>query len=121
MSPIAPSELALAGLIAWLAGWVLIFRNGRRARLRHLALLGAGVVLGIAALGIELRYRRPLAVAVAPQPLRVSPHERAEEVGPTEAGTALRPVRRAGNWVLAEAAAGRLGWLPADALVFVSE
>ncbi len=121
VSPVAPAELALAGLAAWLVGWVLIFRNGRRLRLRFAALLAGAVVLGIAALGIELRYRQPLAVAVAAQPLRVSPHERAEEVGPTETGTAVRPVRREGRWVLAEAAPGRLGWLPADALVIVSE
>jgi tetratricopeptide (TPR) repeat protein len=121
VAPVTPPELALLGLVAWLAGWGLIFRNGRRSRLRHLALLHAGIVLGIAAFGIEYRYRRPLAVAVLAEPLRVSPHERADEVGPIETGTALQPVRRDGNWVLAEAAPGRLGWLPADALVVVSE
>ncbi len=121
VSPVTPPELALAGLVAWLAGWVLVFRNRRRARLRHLALIHAGILLGIAAFGIEYRYRHPLAVAVLAEPLRMSPHERADEVGPVETGTALRPVRRDGNWVLAEAAPGRLGWLPADALVYVSE
>lgn len=121
VSPVTPPELALAGLVAWLAGWVLVFRNGRKPRLRYLALIHGGILLGIAAFGIEFRYRHPLAVAVLAEPLRVSPHERADEVGPVETGTALRPVRRDGNWVLAEASPGRLGWLPADALVHVSE
>jgi hypothetical protein len=121
VSPVTPAELALAGLVMWLGGWVLVFRNRRRARLRHLVLLHAAIVLGIAALGIEYRYRQPLAVAIVAEPLRVSPHERADEVGPLETGTALRPVRREGRWVLAEASPGRLGWLPADALVHVSE
>ncbi|HEU4829289.1 MAG TPA: BatD family protein [Gemmatimonadales bacterium] len=121
VSPVSPAELALAGLAAWLAGWGLIYRNRRRPRLRYLALLATGLALGLAALGVELQYRRPLAVAVRPVPLRISPHERADEIGPTENGTALRPVRRDGAWVLAEASPGRLGWLPADALVFVSE
>ena len=58
---------------------------------------------------------------VLPEPLRISPHERADEVGPAEAGAALRPVRREGAWVLAESSPGRLGWLPASALMFVSE
>jgi hypothetical protein len=121
ISPVTPVELALAGLVAWLAGWILIFRNRRRARLRHLALLAAGLVLGTVALGVGMHYRRPLAVAVLPEPLRLSPHERADEVGPVEAGTALKPVRREGAWVLAEASPGRLGWLPANALMVVSE
>ncbi|HEX6088585.1 MAG TPA: BatD family protein [Gemmatimonadales bacterium] len=121
VSPVTPAELAVAGLVAWLAGWVLVFRNRRRFRLRYLALLAAGVALGAAALGVELHYRRPLAVAVLPEPLRISPHERADEVGPAEAGAALRPVRREGAWVLAESSPGRLGWLPASALMFVSE
>jgi len=121
VSPVTPAELAVAGLAAWLAGWGLVFRNQRRFRLRYLALLAAGVALGMAALGVELHYRRPLAVAVLPEPLRISPHERADEVGPAEPGAALRPIRREGPWVLAESSPGRLGWLPASALMFVSE
>jgi hypothetical protein len=84
-------------------------------------LLALGASLGLGALGIAMHYRRPLAVAVLPEPLRVSPHERADEIGPAEPGIALRPVRRQGSWVLAEASTGRMGWLPANALMYVSE
>jgi hypothetical protein len=121
VSPVSPAELALAGLVAWAAGWALTFRNRRRVRLRYLVLLALGASLGLGALGIAMHYRRPLAVAVLPEPLRVSPHERADEIGPAEPGIALRPVRRQGSWVLAEASTGRMGWLPANALMYVSE
>jgi hypothetical protein len=120
VSPVTPAELALAALALWIGGWVLVFRNRRRVNLRHLALLAAGALLGAAAGAVALHYEQPLAVAVLPEPLRLSPHERADEVAPASLGAGVRPVRRESGWVLAEGAGGRAGWIPEDALVFVS-
>jgi len=121
VSPVTPEELALLGLAIWLVAWFLILRHNRRFRLRYLGMLGGAMLVGLAALGVTLHYRRPLAVAVAAEPLRVSPHERADAVAPAETGAALRPLRVQGRWVLAEGSNGRRGWLPRSAIVTVTE
>lgn len=121
IAPVSPAELALAGLVAWLGAWLLVFRNARRIRTRHFALMGLGLLLGAGALAVEVHYDAPVAIAVGAEPLRISPHERADEVGPTEPGTAFRVLRSEGGWTLVEATGERRGWLRDDALIAIRE
>ena len=107
MSPVTPSELALAALI-WLAGRVDRTgpaappgrRAGRRFVRRRTVLGAAG--LGAASGGIGNRSRS------SPTPPRSSLAPRARaRVAPLPAGAAVRPVRADGGW--------RLVTAPADA------
>jgi hypothetical protein len=121
VAPVTPSELGLAALICWLAGWtVLILQHGRIGA-RVVASLAASLVLGLAALGLHQWYREPLAILTDAVPLRLSPHGRAPEIAPLVAGAAVRPLRADGGWRLVEGPDGRAGWVPAEALASVRE
>lgn len=121
VAPVTPDELALAALMLWMAGWGTLIAWRPRVRSRSALLIGGGVLLGAGALALRLHYARPLAIVVSSGPLRLSPHGRAPEVAPAEAGAAVSVTRTSPGWALVEGALGRTGWLPADALVQVSE
>jgi hypothetical protein len=92
-------------------------RLGRRARGEGLG----GLLLGAGAAAIAAYQARPLAIVVAGARMRISPHGRAPEVTAVETGTAVRPSRRDGGWVLVQGPGARAGWLPVAALATVSE
>ena len=119
--PVTPEELFLAALALWIAGWAIMLASRPRVRTRAAALLAAGLVLGAAAAAIAGYQARPLAIVVAGGRMRLSPHGRAPDVTAVEAGTAVRPSRRDGGWVLVQGPGGRAGWLPVAALATVSE
>lgn len=120
LAPATPAELALAALIFWLAGWLLLARY-RRLGTRVALLLAGGLAIGAAAGALQLRYARPLALVLDPVPLRVSPHERAPEVTPLEAGASVRPRRVVGAWWFVDAGGGRSGWVPVRTVGVVSD
>lgn len=119
--PVTAEELCLGALALWLAGWAIMLASRPRVRTRAAALIAGSLVLGAASAAIAAYQARPLAIVVARDRLRVSPHGRAPEVAPVEPGSAVRPTRHDGSWVLVQATGGRGGWLPDDALVVVSE
>lgn len=121
VSPVTPSELALAALICWLTGWTVLTMQRGRIGARVVGSFAAALVLGGAALALHRWYQEPLAILTDATPLRLSPHGRAPEIAPLAAGAAVRPVRADGGWRLVTASDGRTGWVPADALAPVRE
>lgn len=119
--PVAPAELGMLALLLWIGGWLSFFRRGRRFTTRSGLLLAAGLALGAGAAGLAWHEARPLAILVAPEPLRLSPHGRAPEVASLAPGAAVVPDRRAGDWWLVQASGGRTGWLPASALATIGD
>lgn len=117
LPPVTWEELALLGTLLWCAGWiVLAVHRSRRQRELGGALVAVALLLGAGALALRSWERRPLALTLAKQPLRLSPHERAPVVGSLETGAALRVVRRSSGWLLVSAPGERLGWVEADAI-----
>jgi hypothetical protein len=119
--PVTPDELLLGAIALWLAGWATLLASRPRVRTRSAALIAASLLLGAGAGAIALHHARPLAVVVTGDRMRVSPHGRAPDVVPVEPGTAVRPTKRSGGWLLVQGPGGRAGWLPQHALVTVSE
>lgn len=115
VAPVTVSELALAALLAWVMGWGFAIHY-RRVRLRSAVLLSAALGLGAAAVALQVRYDRALALAIESVALRVSPHERAPEVAVLEPGQAVHPRREAHGWWLVDAGGRRSGWLPGTTL-----
>ena len=121
VAPVTPAELGLAGVLCWLAGWTMLVLGRGRVGARVVASFAIAVVLGGASLALWRWYREPLAIVTSASALRLSPHGRAPELAPLASGTAVRPVRTDGAWRLVEAADGRTGWVPAEALARVPE
>jgi hypothetical protein len=119
-APVTPDELLLAGLIGWLAGWAGLAMV-RRGRLRRAA--WAAVALGAACLvgsfGLRRWYDRPLVLARASGPARVSPTVLAREVARVERGAALERRQTARGWTLIATRQATVGWVESDALVSV--
>jgi hypothetical protein len=120
VSPLTPQELALLALLAWGAGWVLVFMNRRRFRARSVLLLCGGVVLGVVAAVVVSRYGRPVGIVTRDEPVRLSPHGRAPEVVTLPATSSVMLRREEDGWWLVDHA-GRAGWLPASAIERVDE
>lgn len=115
VSPVAPAELWLLGLIAWGIGWIGAAVS-RRIRGRWLVLIGGGVVLYAGATALSHWYRRPVAVLAANQVLRLSPHELAPPAGEVaRLGTVILGERR-GAWVRVAAQGGQEGWIQGQEL-----
>ena len=121
VAPVTPVELGLLALVAWCGGWALFLWRGRRFTTRSGLMVAAGLALGAGAAGLTWFQARPLAILVAPEPLRLSPHGRAPEVASLTPGAAVVPGRRAGDWWLVQASGGRTGWLPAGALAPIGD
>lgn len=121
VSPFTAHELALAAIVLWSAGWLLLLRSRPRVRTRSALLIAGALVLAAGATAVAVHYRRPLAIVVNGERMRLSPHGRAPEVAAIEPGTAVRPSRRIPGWAMVQGPGGRGGWLPEAALVSVSE
>jgi len=110
--PFTSDELLLTGAFAWLAGWIgWLLRP--RIRDRWSILLVFAAVTVAAGFGLRAWQRRPLGIVLDQTTLRVSPHGLAPEVGPVEAGGAVRILRRQAGWTLVRAPGAREGWLAA--------
>lgn len=121
VSPLTPEELALGALLLWYAGWIVVLVIDRRTmRLRSTLLFSAGVVMAAASVVIASRYARPMAIVVREEPVRVSPHGRAPEVSALPVGSSVMLRRQQAGWWLVDAA-GKAGWLPANAIERVGE
>ena len=113
-----PEEIEILALALWSVGWAgLLLGVGGRGR--WWMLVSAGLVVALAAWGMARSDARPLAVVRTEAPLRVSPYGSAPPSRSLPVGTAARPERRRGGWVLVQAATGEEGWIPADALASV--
>jgi tetratricopeptide (TPR) repeat protein len=113
--PVSWPELALAALPLWVAGWALLAWRPRRREI-GLALVLLGALLGIAAMALRARERRPVGVVLGATPLQLSPHERAPTVTPLEPGSAVLLLRRRARWTMVNAPGDRLGWVPSDSV-----
>jgi tetratricopeptide (TPR) repeat protein len=116
--PVTPEELLLIGIVGWVAGWIgWVLRPRHRHRWAILLAVAGGATLA----GFTLRswYRKPIAIVLDPTTMRVSPHGRAPDLGPLEAGGAVRLLRWDRNWVLVEAAGSREGWIVSDAIAVI--
>lgn len=114
--PVTPWELALAAAACWLLGWLGWLVHRQRRRRWHLV-LGLALVLALAGYGLDLWYRRPVAVVATDTTLYLSPHELAPAVArlATSQAVLVRSVRP--GWRLVQVPQGPLGWLPDDAVV----
>jgi hypothetical protein len=113
--PVTVEEVAAVALALWLVGW-LGLAIGLPGRGRWWMLVGAGVLAAGAASGLHAFGERPLAVVRTEMPARLSPYGSAPGSRALPVGTAVRPGRRRGAWVLVHAATGEDGWMPVDAL-----
>jgi hypothetical protein len=117
-APVTPEELLLAGGLAWLAGWIgWVIRPRHRDRWAMLLVFGALSTAGSVAL--RAWYSRPTAVVLDQTMLRLSPHGRAQAIGPLEAGGAVQLLRRGSGWALVRAGAME-GWVSEAAIAVVS-
>lgn len=116
--PVTSEELLLAGIVAWLAGWIgWVLRPRLRHRWVVLLVFGAGTV--IAGYSLRAWYRRPLGIVLDQTTMRVSPHGRAPELGPLESGGAVRILRSNRAWLLVRAGGAREGWVVSDAIASI--
>jgi hypothetical protein len=107
--PMTPGELVLAGLSAWVLGWLLVaFRRTRR--LGGAVLLVACASAGAAAY-VRARYHEPIAIVLADDvPLRAAPFGSAEPLRQVGAGDAVRVEEVRGPWFLVTRG-GAAGWV----------
>lgn len=113
--PVTPGELALAGVVAWGAGWLVLWRR-RRRRLGRLLVLGA-LAAGGAALALRWWYAQPLLVTARETPLAAAPHGRAPSLASLAPGATLAVLRTERGWTLVRADGERLGWVAPGAAV----
>lgn len=109
VGPVTPDEALAAGLVLWIAGWLLL--PWRRARpIAAGALVAAAVAGGYAAVALS-RYRQPVALTLAAEtPLREAPYPSASAPRRLREGTAVLVRRERAGWVLVSY--GRtLGWV----------
>lgn len=116
VAPLNPDELWLLGFVAWLTGAIGVL-VARRLRGRWLVLLAGGVLFVSAGVGLERWYRRPLALTVGNETLRLSPHERSPGVGEVARLSTVQVGAARGAWVRVGVPGGQQGWIQADALV----
>lgn len=113
--PITVEEIAAVALALWIVGWLgLVF--GLPGRGRWWMLIVAGAAAGAGAWGLRRAHARPLAVIRLEGPARLSPYGSAPGSRSLPIGTAVRPERRRGGWVMVRAATGEEGWMPTEAL-----
>lgn len=118
-APVAPSELVALGGLLWLLGWAgFLLRPARRARWAWLG--AAGLLLLASGWGLAAWYARPVAVVRGSVPLRVSPHGRGSALANLDEGQAVLREGVRHEWWLVRDPSGRLGWLPAAAVVPVN-
>jgi len=115
-APFTPAESALAALLLWLVAWIGLFvRPARPAR--WLWVGSAALLLGAGTLWLHHRYAQPVALLVESVPLRVSPHGRGSALATLDEGQAVLQLGSQRGWLLVRDPAGRLGWIPAGAVV----
>lgn len=118
VAPLNPDELWLLGFVAWLTGAIGLL-VGRRLRGRWVVLLAGGVLFVSAGVGLEGWYRRPIALTVGNETLRLSPHERAPGVGEVARLSTVRVLTTRGAWVRVGVPGGQQGWIQAGELVAI--
>lgn len=112
VAPVTVQELALAGLMLWVVGWIAMAVS-RRARW-GLIIVGLGLVLAAAAAYLHGRYTEPVAlVLVSDLEAREAPYGTAQSTTRFPEGTAVRVEREAGAWLLVNSGADR-GWVLSD-------
>ncbi|MEP6572454.1 MAG: BatD family protein [Gemmatimonadota bacterium] len=118
-APVTPEELASLGVLCWIVGWGgIVWTRGIRGRWS--VLLTASLLLGAAAMGLALFYRRQLAVTRVETPLRISPHERAPQIVAVPGSSVLLVRARRGEWFLVDDPEGREGWIERAGIVIMS-
>lgn len=115
--PLTPAELAVAGAILWLAGWLAWWRRPRALASVALLTAAAGAALGAGTL--SWWYGRPLAVVSREAVLRQAPHGLAAETGRAMELAVVTVVSDRPGWRLVQSAGGLRGWVPASALAEV--
>ena len=113
--PVTPEEVGILALALWTTGWLglLVTRSGRG---RWWMLVGAGAIAAAAGWGMARSDAAPLGVIRTEGPARVSPYGSAPPSRALPVGTAVRPERRRGGWLLVRAATGEEGWIPDEAI-----
>jgi hypothetical protein len=116
--PFTSDELLLLGSVAWVTGWIgWVMRP--RARDRWAILLVFAAVTVAAGFGLRAWQNRPLGIVLDGTTMRMSPHGLAPAVGPVEAGSAVRILRRQAGWTLVRASGAREGWLAAGTVAAI--
>ncbi|MGB7213249.1 MAG: hypothetical protein WBC97_11570, partial [Gemmatimonadales bacterium] len=115
---VTPEEVAIFALALWVVGWLGLLLTSE-ARGRWWMLVSTGVIVAAGSWGMARKDAIPLAVVRIEGPVRVSPYGSAPPSRSLPVGTAVRPERRRGDWVLVLAATGDEGWVPAETLASV--
>ncbi len=113
--PVTADELLLLGAFGWVAGWIgWVVRPRLRDRWSILLVFAAaGTASGF---GLRAWYQRPVGIVLDQTTLRVSPHGRAQALGPLDSGGAVRILRNNRGWSLVRASGSRQGWVASDAI-----
>jgi hypothetical protein len=119
-SPMTPNELWLVGFVIWVAAWGALALE-RRVRGRWLVLIVGALLIFASSEGLNRWYARPLAVVETSQLMRLVPHERAPGVGELARLEVVEPLEEQRGWVLLASASGQKGWVPATALIPISQ
>jgi hypothetical protein len=116
--PVTPEELLLLGTLGWLVGWAAwVLRPRQRDRWAVLLVFSAAAT--VAGFGLRAWYRRPIGIVLDQTTLRLSPHGRAPELGPVEAGGAVQILKQDRGWILVRVAGSREGWVASDAIAAI--
>lgn len=107
--PVRVVELAVAGMVLWVVGW-LAFAFSSRAR-RTLPIVMAGVVTAALAAYLQHRYSEPAGlITSANVPVLEAPYGTANATTRFEEGTAVRVVGEEGSWLRVSRGAYQ-GWV----------
>ncbi len=109
VGPLTPDEALGLALALWVAGSLLL--PWRRMRAAAIAALLAGALSGASGFGLQQRYRRPVALALAAEtPLREAPYGAAPASRRLGEGAAVLIEQARPGWYLVSHA-GRRGWV----------
>ena len=115
-APFTPSEAALGALLLWIVAWVGFFARPALAA-RWLWIGSLALLLGGTALWLRHWNAQPVALVRESVPIRVSPHGRGSPLATLDEGQAVLEVSGQRGWLLVRDPMGRLGWVPASAVV----
>lgn len=109
VGPLTPDEALGLALALWVVGSLML--AWRRMRAVAIATLLAGALSGALGLGVQQRYRRPVALALAAEtPLREAPYGAAPASARLGEGAAVVIEQARSGWYLVSHA-GRRGWV----------
>ena len=122
VAPVSPDALAIATLMLWILGWLVIAIPPARRPLTARAWAGGTIVAGLLTLTATLEAQnrldsRQLAVLRSGRSLLDSPSPSAQPIGAGSAGEGGTLGARDGAWVRLTLDGARAGWVPVESVL----